>query len=244
MSSIDNEKRKPKSILTFKLLYLLFTSKKKTHSTSIVADDSTSYLSKNKPATLTAKKENKDVPLNQSSVLAIIIGVIMVVLAFVLYPSINNSVDKLYRVEHCGVVSAIDTFNEINNDSGCVMEVSPTMKNHPMGGLIVLFYSVIPVVILMSYLFMITVGLIGFGRGVSGSLAGDIAPPIMYLVASIIYISIFPTVMDIFRHESNPTQNITFLLLHMSVFAAVCSASTYLLFNYTQKLRNYGFIRF
>ena len=201
--------------------------------------------------------------MNTSAIVAIVMGVLMMVLSFVLFPTLNSAMDDLmlYWVDSCelnnerfvrayvGATSGttpntyvIDGSGKVFYGSGysvtqtsgqttCTMATSiagkPKMFNErgksigtiitsgtaqaitgakwinvpsildQFGGIGRLVLSVMPIMVLASFLGLVAMGLIEYGRGMSqGGIAGSVGAAIIQLIVVIVLLEVLPTVID------------------------------------------------
>ena len=209
--------------------------------------------------------------MNTSAIVAIIMGVLMMVLSFVLFPTLNSAMDDLmlYWVDSCelnnerfvrayagqtggtvdgtyissgddkgsfygsGVnvaqqgsttncgyagrrsLTAAD-FTEVYNERGKLILTQSASEgmiavgsisnakwiNVPsildqFGGIGRLVLSVMPIMVLASFLGLVAMGLIEYGRGMSqGGIAGSVGAAIIQLIVVIVLLEVLPTVID------------------------------------------------
>ena len=207
--------------------------------------------------------------MNTSAIVAIIMGVLMMVLSFVLFPTLNSAMDDLmlYWVDSCelnnerfvrayvgrdsgavegsyiysgddkgafygggvavtatasattcsyaavtGVASAATTdtlYNERGKaiTSGAITLAGTALGNtkwvnvpsilDQFGGIGRLVLSVMPIMVLASFLGLVAMGLIEYGRGMSqGGIAGSVGAAIIQLIVVIVLLEVLPTVID------------------------------------------------
>ena len=202
--------------------------------------------------------------MNTSAIVAIIMGVLMMVLSFVLFPTLNSAMDDLmlYWVDSCELNNerfvrvyegatggtADNTYITTGDDdgsfygSGHTVSKSSTAPNcsyaagatagkvlynergkqvaatsvatatdiagnakwievpsilDQFGGIGRLVLSVMPIMVLASFLGLVAMGLIEYGRGMSqGGIAGSVGAAIIQLIVVIVLLEVLPTVID------------------------------------------------